>query len=399
MPHDGSSAPWDDPPESADGPATDLRAEAELRWRLVLGRHAEEPLPMDAADGEPANGEDQRLDQALDFLYDRSFADRAHQPVGDAQGQGLTVHRWLHQVRELFPEEACRVLERDALHRYGLTELVTDPEVLAEAEPTPELLGAILTFKDQMPPAVLEQARRIVRQVIAKLRMELELQCLPALTGGRIDPRVPPARTYRNIDWHGTIRRNLDRWDVERQRLVPDRMRFHHRQRGRSPWTIVLAVDQSGSMVDSLIHTAILGAILAGLPAVQVHLVLWDHRVIDMSDQVQDPLEVLMATQLGGGTKLAPALRHCAGLVRDPRRTALVVLSDFVLFGDGAESLRLAAELHEAGVRGLGLLALDEIGRPQYDEAFARQLADTGWSVAALTPKKLAELLGPMLRS
>jgi Mg-chelatase subunit ChlD len=128
-------------------------------------------------------------------------------------------------------------------------------------------------------------------------------------------------------------------------------------------------------------------------------LVLWDHRVIDMSDQVQDPLEVLMATQLGGGTKLAPALRHCAGLVRDPRRTALVVLSDFVLFGDGAESLRLAAELHEAGVRGLGLLALDEIGRPQYDEAFARQLADTGWSVAALTPKKLAELLGPMLRS
>jgi len=383
----------------ASAEADDPRAEVELRWRLVLGRHAEEPLPMDAqGEGHPERGDDAELDQALEFLYDRSFADRAHQSVGDAQGQGLTVHRWLHQVRGLFPEEACRVLERDALHRYGLTELVTDPAVLAEAEPTPELLAAILTFKDQMPSAVLHQARRIVREVLAKLQLELEMQCLPALTGGRIDPRVPPARTYRNIDWHGTIRRNLDRWDADQQRLVPERMRFHHRQRGRSPWTIVLAVDQSGSMVDSLIHTAILAAILAGLPAVKVHLVLWDHRVLDMSEQVHDPLEVLMATQLGGGTKLAPALRHCAGLVRDPRRTAMVVLSDFFLFGDGAESLRLAAELHEAGVRGLGLLALDEVGRPQHDEAFAKQLADVGWTVAALTPRKLAELLGPMLR-
>lgn len=391
----------EDPGVAAALDAVDPRAEAELRWRLVLGRHAEEPLPMEGQEGggDERSTDDGQVDQALEFLYDRSFADRAHQPVGDAQGQGLSVHRWLHQVRRLFPDEACRVLERDALHRYGLTELVTDPAVLAEAEPTPELLSAILTFKDRMDAPVLEQARRIVREVLAQLRMELELQCLPALSGGRVDPRVPPVRTYRNIDWHQTIRRNLDRWDTESSRLVPDRMRYRHRQRGRAPWTIILAVDQSGSMMDSLIHTAVLAAILAGLPAVKVHLVLWDHRVVDVSDQVSDPLEVLMATQLGGGTKLAPALRHCAGLVRDPTRTAMVVLSDFFLFGDGAESLRLATELHEAGVRGLGLLALDEIGRPQYDEAFAKRLADAGWTVAALTPRKLAELLGPMLRS
>ncbi len=378
----------------------DPRLEAELRWRLVLGRHAQEPLtsPSRAEEGS-GDDDEERLDQALEFLYDRSFAERAHQQVGDGERTGLTVHRWLGQVRQLFPDEACRVLERDALHRYGLTELVTDPEVLAQAEPTPELLGAILAFKDTMDASVLEQARRIVREVVASLRAQLELECMPALSGGRIDPRVPPARTYRNIDWHGTIRRNLDRWDVQEKRLVPDRIRYRHRQRGRSPWTIIIAVDQSGSMVDSLIHAAIMGAILADLPAVRVHLVLWDHRVIDVSDQVRDPLEVLMSTQLGGGTKLLPALRHCAGLVRDPRRTALVVLSDFFLFGEAGPSLRLAAELHEAGVRGIGLLALDEVGRPQFDEAFAKGLADVGWTVAALTPRRLADLLGPLLRS
>ena len=152
-------------------------------------------------------------------------------------------------------------------------------------------------------------------------------------------------------------------------------------------------------MLDSLIHASILAAILSGLPALKVHLVLWDHRVVDVSHLASDPLEVLMGTQLGGGTKLLPALRHCAGLVSDPRRTALVVLSDFFLFGEGEAPLRLAKELHEAGMRCLGLLALDELGAGQYDENFARALADCGWTVAALTPKRLAQHLGPLLRS
>ncbi len=372
--------------------------DAVVRWRLVLGRHAEAPLPLGGEEG--GGGErEEALDEALDFLYDREFAQRAHRESGEGFGKGLSVPRWLDQVRELFPKEAATVLERDALHRYGLEELVTDPEVLQRAQASPELVKAILTFKHRMSEPVLEQARRIVREVVAGLRSELEAECLPALTGARGDPRVPPARTYRNVDWHGTIRRSLDRWDPTTGRLAPERMRFHHRQRGRSPWRIVIAVDQSGSMLDSLIHASVMAAIFATMPSLTVHLVLWDHRVVDVSHLVDDPLAVLMGSQLGGGTRMVPALRHCASLISEPRRTVMVMVSDFFLFGEADASLALAKELHEAGVRCLGLCALDTDGRAVYDEAFARRLAGEGWLVAALTPKRLAEHVARLVAS
>jgi len=385
----------------ARGAAVDA-VDAALRWRLVLGRHAEAPLPLrerpESGEGEGDDGDAEARDEALEFLYDREFAQRAHREAGAGFGKGLTVPRWLDQVRELFPEEAARVLERDALQRYGLDELVTDPEVLERAEATPELVKAILTFKHRMSGPVLEQARRVVQEVVAGLRQDLEAECLPAWAGQRGDPRRPPARTYRNVDWHGTIRRNLDRFDPETDRLVPDRIRFRHRQRGRSPWRIVIAVDQSGSMLDSLIHAAVMAAIFATMPALTVHLVLWDHRVVDVSHLVDDPLAVLMGSQLGGGTRLVPALRHCAGLVSEPERTVLVVISDFFVFGEADKALAVAHELAEAGVRGLGLCALDTTGQAVFDEVFAKRLAAQGWTVAALTPRKLAEHVAALVR-
>jgi Mg-chelatase subunit ChlD len=387
--------PWATlPSEQSRGPsdeAVSAAVDAAMRWRLVLGRHAEAPLPLAEQGDEQGSEREEALDDALEFLYDREFAQRSHREPGAGFGKGLSVPRWLDQVRTLFPREAATVLERDALQRYGLEELVTDPEVLERAEATPELLKAILTFKHRMSEPVLQQARRVVAEVVASLRSELEAECLPALTGARGDPRVPPARTYRNVDWHGTIRRNLDRYDPERQRLVPDRVRFRHRQRGRSPWRVVIVVDQSGSMLDSLIHASVMAAIFATMPSLTVHLVLFDHRVVDVSHLADDPLAVLMGSQLGGGTRIVPALRHAAGCVTEPRRTVFVVVSDFFLFGDGPQTLALAKELHESGIRCLGLCALDTDGRAVYDEAFARRLAAEGWIVAALTPKRLAE--------
>lgn len=383
--------------------AADARVEAALRWRLVLGRHAEDELPMDAAEeGAPdgAGGGDladrmqeaRAVDQALEFLYDRELARRSHRQAGGGEGHGgLTVPAWLSEVRELFPHEAVEVLERDALTRYGLHELVTDPEVLRQAEPSHELLKAILTFKHRMSGPVLEVARDVVRQVVEELAAQLRTECAPALSGG-FDPELrPPARTWRNVDWHRTIRDNLGRWDAETERLGLESVRFRHRQKGRGSWRIVFAVDQSGSMLDSTIHAAVMAAIFASLPSVDCHLILWDHRVVDLSHLVDDPLEVLLQTQLGGGTLLLPALQHCASLVTEPGKTLLVVLSDWFVYGEGPACLELASELHDAGIRCLGLCALDAEARPIYDEAFARRLAGVGWHVAALTPRKLAE--------
>ncbi|MEQ1503121.1 MAG: VWA domain-containing protein [Myxococcota bacterium] len=369
-----------------------------VRWRLLLGRHAEDPLPL-AAPGAGDGEEDARAvdrDRVLSYLYDREHEARGHQRAGTG-GSGLTIPAWIRGVRTLFPREAVEVLERDALVRYRLTELVTDPTVLASLEPTLDLVGVILATKHQMAPEVLTVARKVIRTVVDQLAARLRTDATRALRGAPDPDAPPPVRTFRNADWTKTIRKNLRNWDPERRRLGVDRIAYRHRQRARSAWRIILAVDQSGSMLDNLVHASVTAAVFAALPSVTVHLVTWDHRVVDLSDRVHDPLEVLLATQLGGGTNLYPALRYCADLVTVPDRTVLAVVSDFQVFDPPEPSLGLARELATEGVRCLGLCAVTADGRAAYDERFARDLATAGWWVGAVTPAALADRLGRWL--
>lgn len=399
--------PFEQMKAALDAPGGEPEAEAverALRWRLVLGRHADDALGFDAvAEGDPHGDladqltEAQQVDVPLAYIYEREHRQRQHRQ-GATAGDGLSVPMWLARVRTLFPREAVEVMERDALHRYGLTELVTDPEVLRKQTPTPGLLKAILQFKHRMTGPVLVEARAIVAAVVAELRATLETATRPALYGPSRPDGRPPVRAARNVDWHRTIARNLRNYDLERRQLVVDRVDYRHRTQARSAWRIILAVDQSGSMLDSLIHASVMAAIFAGLPAVDVRLVLWDHRLVDVSHLAPDPLEVLMGVQLGGGTVLRPALRYCADLITVPERTILCVLSDWYLGDDPAPCLALARELTEAGVTGIGLSALDADGHAAADTRFAQKLADCGWFVAALTPRKLAEHVGRILR-
>lgn len=384
------------------------RIDRSLRWRLLLGAYGAAHLPR-GTEGEPdedggrsaglsdALRDADRMEKALDFIYDREHAKRAHRDAGRGSGSGLSIPAWLGGVRDLFPTEAAEVLERDALYRYGLTELVTDPEILGRAEPTTDLLKAIVQFKHLMGPAVLEVARARVREVVDRLRVQLETECLPSLAGPKAGSRTR-TRSFRNVDWTRTIRRNLKHWDPDAGRLVAERIDYRSRGRVRSPWRIVISVDQSGSMSDSLIHAAVMAGIFASLPSVSVNLVLWDHRIVDASDQVHDPLEILMGVQLGGGTDMLPALQYGAALITEPERTILVLISDFWVWGDRGAILQLCEDLAAAGVKGVGLCALDTDGDAGHDAQFARELADRGWSVGAMTPGSLAALVGRLLR-
>lgn len=370
---------------------------ASLRWRLVLGHHSEEALPMPENSGsESTEDEPRAMDRTLRFLYDREFAERGHQRAGRGHDD-LTVPAWLKGVRVLFPREAVKVIERDALARYGLTELVTDPEVLDSLDRNPELVRCILQFKHLMAPAVLERARAIVREVVEALADRLRTETQSALYGWSPGSRSGAPRNFRNTDWTRTIRRNLRNYDPDRERLVADRIDFRHRQRRRLPWRVIVAVDQSGSMIDSLVHAAITSAILASLPAVTVELLLWDHRVVDVSAEVHDPLAVLMGAQLGGGTNLLGALSACAERVTDPERTIVAVVSDWYVYDDVGKSLELARELATAGVKGLGLCAIDTEGRADYDQHVARRLAAAGWWVGVVTPRHLVEHIAAFL--
>lgn len=365
------------------------------RWRLVLGKYAKDQINAGMS------ADQQRMEDALDFLYSREYRGRG---VRDEQADGakrdgsldatqLTVPRWLSEVRELFPKETVAVIEKHALDRYGLTELVTDPEILRRLEPNFDLLKMLLTFRWHLKGEVLHEARRIIRNVVEEIKQRLANEVRRAFSGRRNRFRHSNVKIAQNLDWKGTIRKNLRNFDTRRKQMVVDRVLFFSRIQRRLPWRIILCVDQSGSMAGSVIYSAVMAGILSGLPLIDVKLVVFDTSVVDLSDHVEDPVEVLMSVQLGGGTNIGQAMRYCEQLMDDPHRTILVLVSDFCEGAASAQMLASCSHFREAGARLLGLAALDENANPSYDTSMAEMLAAAGMDIAALTPKHFAEWL------
>lgn len=366
------------------------------RWRLVLGRFAEPALPC------PGEGCDARMDRVLQFLYDREYGDRGVRDEGDRTGgdepSTLTVPEWLREVQDLFPRETTEVLERHALERYGLKEMVLDPDVLRRLEPSYELLQTVLAFRGQMRGPVLDAARDLVRRVVEEMRRRLSAQVRRAMAGRARSQRARPLKTGGPLDFRRTIRENMRYWDPEKNRIVLRSAWFRQRVTRHLPWHMVIAVDCSGSMIGSVIHSAVMASIFAGLPAVEVSLLAFDTAVIDLSEHLEDPVEILMSVQLGGGTDIAGALGTCETKVRLPHRTAVVLVTDFCEGGDPSRLVAAVKRLRGAGVRVLGLTALDEVAQPAYDRDTARRCAEAGAEIAALTPAGLADWVAGVLR-
>ena len=375
------------------GMADALDTLALARWRLVLGQLAEERLA--GANGSEAY---ERMDRVLDYLYGREHGRRGLRTREGGRGpSSFTVPDWIRQVRELFPADTCEVITRHALDRYGLTELVTDKETLEKLEPSHELLKTLLTFKGLMQGDVLEVARKIVRTVVEQLRRRLESEVRPVLWG-RVDrTRRTRFRSARNLDLRRTVRANLAHWDTERRKLLARELHFSSRVQRHLPWHVIMAVDCSGSMIDSVIHSAVMAGIFRGLPAVKVSLLAFDTAVVDMSEAVEDPVELLMSVQLGGGTDIGGAIATCASLVQNPTRTVVVMVTDFGEGGPIAPLLTAIRRLRSEGVRVLGLAALDSQAQPSYDRRVAEACADAGAEIAAMTPRHLAEWLSRVM--
>lgn len=366
------------------------------RWRLVLGRFAEQRLDV------PLSSREGRMEAALDFLYSREYEGRGvrgHRGSASLDPSQLNVPHWLSEVRELFPRDVVEVIEKHALDRYGLTELLTDKETLEKLEPSMALLKTLMTFRGQLHTDVLETARRIIRQVVDEIKRKLEPDIRRALSGRLNRFRHSPQKAAHDFDWRGTIRLNLKHFDPERQQIVLRHPRFFARNTRLLPWDVILCIDQSGSMADSVIHSAVMAGILAGLPLIRVKLVLFDTSIVDLSEHVDDPVEVLMSVQLGGGTNIGQALNYCETLVENPHRTVLALVSDFREGASPAVMLDTCRRLREAGVKLIGLASLDQTATPSYDRHMAEQLAEIGMDIAALTPKHFAEWLAKIVRS
>jgi Mg-chelatase subunit ChlD len=367
------------------------------RWRMVLGRYAEEQLGPVALDRTQ-----QRMDRALDYLYAREMEQRGLRRDRAKRLGGLNLSNpsplaWIGEARELFPRSVFEALQAHAVDRLGLTELLADPKTLDGLEPNGDLLRALIAFKGRASPAVQEKIRDVARRVVEESLRRLKPAFDRALSGRRNRQRRGHLKRMQDFDWRATIRENLRNYDPERGRIVADRLRFTGRARRRLPWTIVLCVDQSGSMVDSVIHAAVMAAILAGLPSVSVRLVVFDTAVVDLSNEVADPVSVLMSVQLGGGTDIGRAVAYCEQQITQPSRTVFVLLTDFCEGASPAPLVAAVRRMAAARVVLLGLAALDDEATPDFDRAMAQRLADAGMKIAALTPDRFAEWIAEVI--
>ncbi len=374
------------------------------RWRLLLGEAAEESLVSSSGTNGYSTDHFQyrELDEVLGYLYDREYGEsQGYRDSDRSGGRGssqLTVPGWLDRVRRLFPKETVEILEKQALDRYGLSQILLDKKVLESLEPNMTLLKNIMQFKGRMKGEVLRSAREIVRQVVEQLRRQLEQDVRQSIVGKRNRYTASRTRSIRNLNFKKTIERNLKNVDRERRRIVIDKLYFDGNLQQHNQWNIIIAVDESGSMMDSVIYSAVMASIFYRLQSLRTHLVIFDTEVVDLSSRLEDPVDLLMSVQLGGGTHIARALRYSETLIQQPARTIVVLVSDLEEGYPIQHMYGACKDILDAGSRLIVLPALNFEGTAVYNRTAARRLTDMGANVAAITPNRLAEWIGEIIR-
>ncbi len=367
------------------------------RWRLVLGREAE-AFGIDCG----GDAELERIRNLVGFLFDESGSGSG-QRSGASRGGGsgdsvLTIAEWIDGVAELFPRQAKEVLERELVRRRGIEDLLSQPRLLAKVEPNLELVKTILTHRDLLTKKTRILARKVIDHVVEQLKKRIQVQVERSVSGAIRRDRHSPRPVFRNLDLQTTLRRNLGNYDPESGKLLVERVYYFAAERRKRPWHIVIAVDQSGSMLDSAIYSAVMASIFYELPAVRTSLFLFDTGVVDLTDRVGQPVDVLMKVQLGGGTDITQALQYATQLVREPARTIVVLITDFYEGRDERNLIRQTADMVEAGIRLIGLGALGHDARPAYNRSAASKLRRVGMDILVCTPEKLAESIAQIIR-
>ncbi|NNJ13269.1 VWA domain-containing protein [Chloroflexales bacterium ZM16-3] len=349
------------------------------RWRLILGGGAADGT------GVRLSGPDSGMDGALQALYDSERS-------GGLGGSSPNVARWLGDIRGYFPAPVVQVMQQDALDRLGLRRMLLEPELLQAVEPDVRLVGSLLALGGVLPAKTRETARMVVRKVVDALMRKLSSQTRQAVMGSLNRATRSRRPRHSEIDWHRTIRANLRHYQPAHRTIIPE-TRIGYGRRRSSLRDIILCVDQSGSMASSVVYAGVFGAVLASLPAVSTRMVVFDTAVVDLTDEMRDPVDLLFGVQMGGGTDINQALAYCQGLVRRPQETILVLISDLYEGGNNEEMLRRAAALSGAGVQMIALLALSDDGAPFYHRQNAAALAALGAPSFACTPDLFPDLM------
>lgn len=385
-------------------------AEQAARWRLILGKESKESLEGMGCGA--LSAEQCEMDEALEAIYGGSSEDQEitkdewgrkeiGAPHGSSSGKSKPrVAKWLDQVRNFFPKDVVVLLQHDAIERRGMKELLFEPEIMAQVEPSIDLASAVLELKHMVPEKAKAAARDLVRRVVDELRKKLESRFSQAISGSLDRNQHSPFPSMANLDWPRTIRRNLKNYNATLQTIVPEQISFYQRKRKQNDWNVIIAMDQSGSMASSLIYGGIMGAILASMPAIETHVVAFNHEeVVDLTELCSDPVDLLFGVQLGGAEDYWKATSYCERFMHTPAKTLYILIAD--LHDTSPNESRFVKKMEfllESGIKAVTLLAISDQGQPSFNESFAQKLSKLGMPCFGCIPDRLPDLLAAVLK-
>lgn len=395
-------------PAAPPGPSAPLTFDRYQRWRLILSKRVEDQMSSGrSASGLGGQGdatlsrEMAEMDGALGAIYDVEEKKPEEEKGRRSAGLGSSkpkISTWLGDVRKYFESDVVAVIQQDAIKKKGWDQLLFEPESLAQVTPSVELVGTLMSLKGMIPDETKETARQVIRAVVEEIKKHMASEIERAVRGALDRSRHQPIPSLPNMDWKRTIRQNLKNYIPERKTIIPDRFFFYARQHRRKEWNVIVCMDQSGSMADSVVYGSVMGSIFASLPAVETHVVAFDTEVVDLTAQLTDPVDLLFGIQLGGGTDIHRAVTYCQGFISNPQKTLFILLTDLYEGGNQSQLVKRLEEMASSGVRALCLLALSDSGVPCYDHNLAKKLASVGVPCFACTPNVLPQMLEAVLK-
>ena len=356
------------------------------RWQLALGVEDDQNELSDR---------DQRLNAALSALYDSGTEKRR----GGLGASSPRVAKWLGDIREFFPTPVVQIVQKDAFERLNLKALMLEPEFLSTLEADVHLVADLIALRAAIPGKTLETARQVVRKVVDDLMHRLEHNTRETLRGALNRSQRTRRPRHSDIDWPRTIEANLRHYQPQHRTVVPETLVGHTRHtKSRAQLDhVILCVDQSGSMATSVVYSSIFAAVMASIPGLSTKLICFDTSIVDLTDQLADPVEVLFGVQLGGGTDINSALAYCEKQIENPTKTHLVLITDLYEGGDAKSMLARAAAIKQSGVNLIVLLALSDSGHPACEAKYAEGIASLGCPVFACTPDQFPSMMASAL--
>lgn len=369
------------------------------RWRLILGSEAQKRMEG-MGDGSDLSQEDLMMDTALDAIYNRDMKFG----FGGGAGKGASspqISRWLGDVRTLFDKDIVKIIQSDAMERCGLKQLIFEPELLENIEPDMHMASMILTLKDQIPKQSKENAREFIRKIVEQINALLETDLKRAVTASINRKLHSPIPSASALDFQTTIRKGIKDYNIKLKKIMPQKYYFFERSAttAANKYTVILDIDQSGSMGESVIYSSIMSCILASMSAIKTKVVAFDTNIVDLSEKCEDPIDLLFGFTLGGGTDIEKSIKYCTKYIENPKKTIFFLISDLEEGGNRAGLLRRLTQMKEDGVIVICLLAISDSGKPYYDANMAQRIANNGIPCFAAAPQMLPRLLEKAMKN